>query len=250
YFRQFFPISEYSARRLQEVIALAPERVAVTGVGIRPAFAREIAGQRADSPFGHLAQPPGYFLMVGGADRRKNAELVVQAFARIATGAGMTPGLVVVGNYPQDYRDGLATLYRAAGGREGNLHFLSGISDADLGELYRQAIATVCPSQIEGFSVPVVEAIACGSPVLASDIDAHRELIMQPEARFDPESSEALAALLVRVAADPALRERLAAEQHPVAARFTEDAVVGRFWQPVFAEFDRRYRTASAGRRG
>jgi glycosyltransferase involved in cell wall biosynthesis len=187
--------------------------------------------------------------MVGGADRRKNTEMVVQAFARIKTGAGIAPGLVVVGNYPQDYRDCLASLYRSTGGREGYLHFVTGLPDTDLAKLYRHAIATLCPSQIEGFSVPVVEAMACGSPVLASDIDAHRELVTQPEARFPSDDAEALTALLGRVAAEQALRQRLAEKQRPVTSHFTEDAVAGRFWEPVFAEFDSRHHTTPHMRR-
>src|SRR5262249_23038699 len=187
---------------------------------------------------------PNFFLTVAGEDRRKNTESALRAHLRLVRETGLDSTIVLVGTYSADEqprRRWLEELYRHEGGNPHQAVFLEGISDADLANLNRHALAAVCPSLNEGFSVPVIEGMACGVPVLASDIPAHRELVEDADARFPPTDVEHLKNLLRKLAENPDLRQQLAQRQRPVVDRFTADKVQRRFWQRVFQEFHSRF---------
>ena len=152
--------------------------------------------------------------------------------------------LRVVGHYGEDYRRDLLEVASAAGTDPSFLEFYAGVDDATLVDLYRGAIATIMPSHIEGFSMPVVEAAACGSPVVASTCAAHLELIDQPEALFSSDSVEELTSRLLAVWEDGQLRASLVRAQAGIAPRFHEDAVARRFWDFISGHADSRFGTS------
>lgn len=236
---RYFAISQYSARRLIEILAVPSTSVDVTGVALRPAFAQLAQPGLPEAPAEQPAPPitglpDNYVLFVGGADPRKNVEVLLTAHARLRE---LHPAshLVIVGHYPPDFAAAIQDRYRRDGGDAARLHLVHGVSDAQLAVAYARAACTVCSSQIEGFSLPVIEAIACGSPLLASRNEAHAELISQPEAMFPPNDAEALTAALRRVLEEPSVRNRLLNEQREVPVRFTMEAVCDRFWLPLLS---------------
>jgi glycosyltransferase involved in cell wall biosynthesis len=231
------PISACSGRRLRELVGVDEARTEVTGVGLRTAFER--FDPTAHRPPALLSRIPfrDYFVLVGGQDPRKNAETVLQAHAAYVRRTGHRHGLVIVGKYQDDFRERLAQVYAGHGGRPDLLWFASDLPDGELAAVYHQALATVCPSRNEGFSIPVIEGIACGSPVLASDIAAHRELVDQTDALFAATDAARLAQLLGRVVGEPGWRRSLRRRQRPVAARFAQEAVAGRFWRRLYREY-------------
>ncbi len=224
----FFPISHYSARRLREILSPPPERVEMTGACVR--FTRNAHGDSAP--------PSKYYLLVAGADRRKNPEVVLAAHA------GLDPRLLtelVVVGLPEAQAVPLRQLYAEMGGDVERLHFRYGLPDEELAQLYAHSLATICSSRIEGFSLPVVEAMACGAPVLASSIDAHRELVLQPDALFDPDDAARLTRLMEQFLCDPGARRSLIEQQRPVPGELTAEKVAGRFWRRVLQEFHVRF---------
>lgn len=236
---RYLAISRYSARRLQEVLGVAAADVEVTGVALRGAFEKMVRGGA------ELGEPPAdlpsnYVLFVGGVDPRKNIDVVLAAHARLRDSLRELH-LLVVGKYgDSSAAEGLRARYAAQGGDVSRLHLLPELTDEQLAQLYRHAACAVCSSRIEGFSLPVIEAVACGSPILVSDNEAHRELVSQPEAIFAPDDAEGLAAAIGRIAAQPALRAQLLAAQRPMTERFTSTAVCERFWLPIAREARRR----------
>jgi glycosyltransferase involved in cell wall biosynthesis len=234
-FDLFLPISEYSAQRLTEVLGIDSDSIKVTGAPIRREIFAEVERSRREN----VERTP-YFLCVGGGDRRKNTEVAVQAVWRLRLMVGDQVRLKVVGHYGEDYRRGLLALASAAGTNPSFLEFCTGVDDAALVGLYCGAIATIAPSHIEGFSMPVVEAAACGTPVVASMCAAHLELIDQPEALFSSDSVEELTSRLLAVWEDGELRESLVRAQAPMAPRFHENAVAGRFWDFILGHADSR----------
>jgi glycosyltransferase involved in cell wall biosynthesis len=160
--------------------------------------------------------------------------------------AGLSIGLKIVGHYGEDYRRDLHDLAGAAA--PDYVEFLSDISDEALAALYRGAAVSVAPSFIEGFSLPVVEAAVCGVPTLASDCDAHRELISHPEALFAPDDDGALSTRIGRAVAYPELREQLLASQAGLAEEFRERVVGRRCWDAIGAEAAHRGRAFSVSR--
>jgi alpha-1,3-rhamnosyl/mannosyltransferase len=95
------------------------------------------------------------------------------------------------------------------------------VSDVELAVLYGGALAVVLPSLMEGFGLPVLEAFAYGSPLLCARATALPEVAGDAALYFDPEDVGALAARMREVAADGALRARLAAAGRDRGRRFT-----------------------------
>jgi glycosyltransferase involved in cell wall biosynthesis len=237
-FNRFFPISQYAGRRLQEVLGIHRTAIDVTGVALRPIFEQTLAGdEKALEAMPDVRNP--YVMFVGGGDPRKNVEVLVIAHSQLRKSHPKLQ-LIIAGNYPPPYVAALQDLYEKHGGDVRRMHFHHGISDGQLVWLYRHAVCTVCSSKIEGFSLPIIEAAACDSPLLASDNEAHRELLGADVPLFEPTDSATLVALLQRAASDSAFRTELQIKRRPLPHRFTAEAVSNRFWLPIAAEMRKR----------
>jgi glycosyltransferase involved in cell wall biosynthesis len=151
-----------------EVIAryrLEPERVTAIALGVDAAWA---GGRPPGAAWRERnAVPPSYVLSVGSTGRRKNPRLLVEAHRRAGELDAGVPPLVLAG--PPPAAD-VAAAVSAGGGT-----VLGYIADRDLHGLVAGAACVVLPSMYEGFGLPVLEAMAAGTPVVASDIPAHRE---------------------------------------------------------------------------
>jgi glycosyltransferase involved in cell wall biosynthesis len=222
----FLANSHGSAADLAGLLGVAQGGVVVTGCPLDPAFEQARAATR-DGPGRHL-------LVVGGGDPRKNPEVVVRAHARSARlqgGAGVP--LVVAGTYAAEDARALRAVAAAEGGRPELVEVPGHLPDRDLLSLYGQALAIVCPSRDEGFSIPVIEGMAAGLPCLASDIPAHAELVSDPDCRFAADDAAALRTKLERVLADARWRASILARQADVWPRFRASRVADRFWDAV-----------------
>ncbi|MBZ5723451.1 MAG: glycosyltransferase [Acidobacteriia bacterium] len=235
-FDLYLPISRYSAGRLAAILSISPSRIAVTGASVRSRLYDLAQVRRAAPPPPQNEHP--YFFSLGGDDRRKNTETAVAAVRRLND---MHSRLIPlkVGDHGHGYK---ADLLRIAGHEEGGgfLEFRPGVDDEALVDLMAGATATICPSRIEGFSLPVVEAIACGSPVAASDCEAHSELLGQSGALFPATDSLALADILDSLLQCPERRPQLLREQAPIAEQFREPQVAARFWNAIADAMDAR----------
>lgn len=213
--------SEATAARTCAQVGAAPNQIRVTGAPLDPAFTM-------------AAERPGaaqHVLVVGG-EPRKNPECAVRAHACSQAMQRQRVPLVITGQPDPSW---LAEQRRTAadlGGRPDLVRALGHVPEAELVRLYRDALCVVMPSRDEGFSLPVIEAMACGVPVLASQIPVHEELLADPAVLFAPEDDVALAALLDR-AADPAWRATQVAANAGTWPRFGEQAVASRFWSAI-----------------
>jgi glycosyltransferase-like protein len=199
--------------------------------GVDPArFGSGSAAERAEFRARAGAGPDTFLVLtVGGIEPRKGSVTLLEAMAELATRAkGPRPVLAVVGGHTffdyRAYRDDALARLSDLGLVEGrDLLLLGTVSEADLGAWYRAADAFAFPSVKEGFGLVVLEALAAGLPVVASDIpvfaeylqDGHNALLAPPN---DP---AALAAALRRLSGDPGLRRRLAEGGRPLVGRFT-----------------------------
>jgi glycosyltransferase involved in cell wall biosynthesis len=231
-FDLYFPISEYSGLRLAQIINTPPARAVVTGASVRSTL-YDVMRRRPIRRSPYETERP-YFFSLGGGDRRKNTEAAVAAVRELNATQGTRIGLKVVGHYDPTYR---ADIMRAAGHADGAgfLEFRAGVDDETLADLYSGAIATICPSHIEGFDLPVIESAVCGTPVIASTCGAHLELVKQRDALFPSGDYRSLVPILSRILLDRTWRDELVSEQAPMAAQFHEERVGSRFWSAIAA---------------
>lgn len=181
----------YPADRLHAIhLAAAPEFTP----GPRPGDRDAITAAGIDRP---------YFLCVSGYNAWKNLDTLVQAFEQ----SGLADHqLVIVAERRGEYAAHLARWRaRPLGDRLVTIE----ADDLLLGALYRSAAACVQPSRWESFGLPLVEAMACGAPLICSRAHALPEIGGDAADYFDPEQPGELAALLRRLATDPAHRQAL-----------------------------------------
>jgi len=172
--------SQTTADELSDYAALlgsAAPPTRVVPLGIETDF----FGERPDwSP----ARP--YFVCVGTLEARKNVTFLLSLWRRLAErGGAATPRLVLVGRRGWENESVLDHLQRSHA-VERLVHEVSDLSDRELAHLVGGAAALLGPSFAEGFDLPVVEALAVGTPVIASDIRAHRELAGAAATLLDP----------------------------------------------------------------
>ena len=187
---------------------LDPARVAVVTSGVtRPA-----APPDAEEARRRLGLPARYFLFVGALEPRKGAGVLARAYVR-ARRARLNADLVLVGS-----------------GRSGvvfdtlpGIHRIRAADRPELEALYSGALALVMPSLAEGYGFPPLEAAACGTPSIVSDLPVFRETLGDAVLRVPPGDEAALAEALVRMGSDDALREGLAGA--------AAGAIEGRTWE-------------------
>jgi glycosyltransferase involved in cell wall biosynthesis len=212
-------ISETTARDLEEFVPDARRKVHAVPIGVNGSAFRLPEGP-AEERRAALGVRGPYFLYAGNITARKNIPVLLDAFeaARAALGAG----LVIVGGADYGAREVLGRMNGQG------LRYLARVGDEDLAALYGGALALVYPSQYEGFGLPVLEAMACGCPVIASRGGALPEVVGEAGCLVEPGSAADLADALRRLAGDPELRRRLAEKGRARAAEFTWERTAAR----------------------
>ncbi len=219
--QMFLPISADAAAGLVRLLGVPEGRIAVTGAPLGAGFAGVAPG----------AGMGRHVLVVGGPDPRKNPDCAIRAHARCLALQRAGVPVVVTGVYDADWLCVQREAAAALGGDPALVRAPGHVDEAALLRLYADAVCVVAPSRAEGFSLPVVEAMAAGVPVLGSDIAAHRELL-DAAVLFPAEDDAVLAGLLGRVG-DAGWRAEVVARQAGVWPRFTGAAVAERFWAGV-----------------
>ncbi len=168
--------------------------------------------------------PRKYFLYVGGIDARKNVPILLDAYARIVENLDDVE-LVIAGKIDKQ-REYPALLKRIAALGLSNRIFLPGfIDDADLPAVYSGAEVTVFPSLYEGFGLPALESLACGTPLVTSRRSAIPEVAGDIAVYCDVESSGDLAAAVKCALTDESIKERFKIEGPMQAKKFGWDIV-------------------------
>jgi glycosyltransferase involved in cell wall biosynthesis len=242
-------VSEASRRAIQEWLGGNDPRIRVTTEGPDPIFGPRNEGPDSDAALRRYGLQRGerYLLYVGGLSPHKNLPRLVEAFVQ---SAGEDVRLVLTGDVHDVFHTCVPAI-RAAIQRHdvGDRVILTGfVPDDDLVFLYGRAYALMQPSLLEGFGLPAVEAMACGTPVIASWAGSLPEVIGGAGAYFDPTDVSSIAAAIGRLLAEPDRRDRMAHHALKRSARFTWDIAARRLLD-CFDELDTA-RTSKAMPRG
>jgi len=168
-----------------------------------------------------------FFLFAGGIDFKKNIENIIAAYAALPQRDRASVALVITGKANQT----TVQHYMDEAKRRGvaDAVFCTGfVSDEELLALYCNAKALVFPSLYEGFGLPVIEAMACGTPVITSDCSSLKEIAEGHALLVDPESKEQICKAMQRVLHEPATIREMAQDAIPYARQFTWERVAQR----------------------
>jgi glycosyltransferase involved in cell wall biosynthesis len=211
---QIITVSQAAKCEIVQFIGIRPKRIEVICEGAGPNFApvnaaesRAAARRRAGIP------PEGRLLLyVGGMAPHKNLPNLLAGFAEVAPNL---PNLclAIVGDpagdgFHSNFEE-VKALAEADVRLRGRIHFTGFVNDDDLPALYSDALATVLPSFSEGFGLPALESLCCGTPVLASTTGAVAEVIGRAGLTFDPNKPTEIGQQIFRIAREPALLAEL-----------------------------------------
>jgi glycosyltransferase involved in cell wall biosynthesis len=210
---RIFAISRAAEEDLIETLGVQRERIEVTPLGARPPVIQPAteAAVRAQLDLGDAR----VVLCVAQKRPYKNLHRLIRALPALGEGV-----VLVMPGSPTDYERELRALARELGVVE-RMRFPDWLSEEQLEGLYALSSVFVLPSLIEGFGLPVIEAMLRGVPVACSNIPALTEVACDATLMFDPERQEELTSAIRRLLEDKELAARLAARGRERAAHFT-----------------------------
>jgi alpha-1,3-rhamnosyl/mannosyltransferase len=218
---RFVSVSDFTARTMVTELGIDRARIDVVSPGVSPMFRPMDARDAASVLARHRLADRSYVLAVSTIEPRKNFDRLLAAHARLPLVLRARTPLVIAGGrgWGRALDDDLA----ARAQRDGSLRLLGHVPDADLVALYARAAVVAYPSLYEGFGLPVVEAMACGAPVVTSGSTALRDTAGDAALLVDPLDTDAIAVALRRALEDDELAAGLRARGLAHAARFTWD---------------------------
>ena len=215
--RRIIAISEFTKQRIVDLLGVSPRKVAVIPNGVDARFSPRLEEEmEAARKVLGIGRAP-YLLCVGSLEPRKNLGRLLAAWHKAQTAAPDEMVLVVAG--------GSANLRVFESAEFGTVpprvHFTGYVSDEFLPSLYSGAVALLYPSLYEGFGLPPLEAMACGTPVVTSRNTSMPEVVGGAALLVDPFDIDSIAAAILQVVSSASLRDTLSAKGLVQAARFT-----------------------------
>ncbi len=210
--------SEHTRDDLVELLGVAPERARVVYAGVEPEFV-----PRPDAEVAAVRQRYGiqrpYILGLGTLQPRKNFQRLIEAYRLLRQERHIPHQLVIGGGRGWLYEPILEAIARH--GLQEDVRLIGFVEDADLPALYTGAEVFAFPSLYEGFGIPVLEAMACGTPVVAAETSSLPEVAGEAALLIPPTDTEALAEALWSALDDGARRADLRARGWEQCRRFT-----------------------------
>ncbi len=237
--------SEASRRDIVAYLHVSPTRVQTVYLAVDEAYSDLSGCEKSDrSILEQFGVQPGYVLYLGGFDVRKNVRGVCAAFAR-ALQTVPDARLVIAGKLPtvdSAFMPDPRRLVQEAGIPEGRVYFVDFVPEASKPALYRQARVFIFPSLYEGFGLPPLEALACGTPVVGSRAASLPEVVREGGILVDPADIEGMATALVRLLTDDAFHAELRRRALQRATRFTWETTA----RETFAAYERAVKLVMA----
>ncbi len=219
-------LSDHSARDIQRLLNVPAEKLTVISAAVDPRITPLEDHARLHQVRQRYHLPDRFVLFVSQLLRRKNLPALLRAFALRVREEGFRHDLVVVGGEGDGSEEAITTLRELQ--LEGRVHLLGCVPMEDLCAIYNLADLLVYPSLYEGFGLPVLEAMACRVPVIASDRASLPEVAGDAALLVDPTDVAGLAKAIDGVLTDPARQATLQEKGFARAAQFSWEHVTAR----------------------
>lgn len=220
-------VSECSKADIVKILGVAPERIHVIGNAVDSTLYPVRDAWLLKSVRERYGIGPRFVLYFGGFDLRKNVPRIIEAYSRMPERLRKEHGLVIAGRYQNlghplfpDPREVVARL-----GLESSVIFTGQIREQDKAPLFSAASLFVFPSLYEGFGIPVLEAMACGTPVVTSNASALPEVAGDAGELVDPYQTDAISAAMADLLDNQSRRDELSRRGLERARRFTWNGV-------------------------
>jgi len=224
-------VSEFSKSELIDLLHVPPERITVTPLSADTSVFKRLPQTDIESVLAKYRLGHNFFLFVGRMDKKKNVETVIRAFEEFKTGRGVGDPfeLVLVGGpgYGYDFMEKMIMLLP----HKSDLRVLGYIPDADVAALMNVATAFLFPSWYEGFGIPNLEAFACGTALITSDIPAHHEVCGQAALFVPPENPSAWVRAMRQLVDNAELKQQLIQAGSARVIQFSWDKTAEKTWE-------------------
>jgi glycosyltransferase involved in cell wall biosynthesis len=206
--RRIVTVSEFSRMRLASALNLPLGRIEVVLNGVSAQFTPRTSEEIAAAAARYGVRPGSYFASLSTLEPRKNLALTLKAWNAVRADLPADTQLLLIGG------TGKAQIFApheaaAAGAQEEGIVRAGFVPDSDLPALLGGATALLYPSRYEGFGLPVLEAMACGTPVVTADGSSLREVAATAALYVDPDDPAGLARALRALSGDAVLRSEL-----------------------------------------
>jgi glycosyltransferase involved in cell wall biosynthesis len=217
--RRVLADSESTKQDVVDLLGVSENRVSVVHAGVESRFQPVRDTSRLEQVRERYRLPEFFILFVGTIEPRKNLSRLISAYGDLRRQTGLPHKLVISGAKGWMYHDIFEQVTRE--GLMEDVLFPGFVVDGDLPALYTLADLFLFPSLYEGFGLPPLEAMACGTPVVASDNSSLPEVLGSGALLVSAEDTTAITEAMARVLGDANLRTRLADQGRAQAARFT-----------------------------
>lgn len=213
-------ISEQTKKDLVEILNVPQEKIRVVHQSCQDHFWQPVAEADLLHVRAKYKLPERYALCVGTVEERKNQVSVVKAIKKVDDNLS----LVIVGKkrpYVRTVEDEISKLDLS-----GRVILLEDVAGDDLPALYTSAVCSIYMSVFEGFGIPVLESLCCGTPIVCSNVSSLPEVGGEAAMLADPTDSEAIADAIGRLASDAEFRQMKSTMSRQQAALFTKEKVI------------------------
>jgi len=205
-------VSNYSKQGIIDYLKIEPHKIFVTIEAADSRFRKMSRDEKFQEVLTHhaLSIEDQYFLYVGGIGPHKNINALIDGFRLFQNKNGTAnTKLVIVGDFENDafWMDDKIQKRAQLGEEKDKIIFTGHVPDEDLPYFYSGALGLIIPSFSEGFGLPALEAMACGTTVISSETTSLPEIVRDAGLFFDPHKPEQLTVCMERICNDPQLRE-------------------------------------------
>lgn len=204
-------LSEASKRDITEYLNIPPDDITVTYLAADPAFHPRLGSERDPAVREKYNLPDEFVLGIGGFDLRKQFDQLLLAYTYIVQAEGANYPLVLAGREPEWGTAMFPDLHKYADdlGISEHIQWIGAIDEADKPSLYRLARVFVFPSRYEGFGLPLLEAMASGTPVVANEVSSLPEIAGDGAFLVEPGSPSKMAGAILALLEQEPLRQTL-----------------------------------------